>query len=97
MKYLPISLVFLLAVFGLSIEINPNSQAWQLFSGFHLAGLSAITCVTLWGYKQLPSNVKRFSFIALQLMAFRIAYFPVVVFSATEDLPEIKTIASEYR
>jgi hypothetical protein len=83
MKYLSISLVFLLAVFGLSIEINPNSQAWQLFSGFHLAGLSAITCVTLWGYKQLPSNVKRFSFIALQFMAFRIAYFPVVVFSAT--------------
>ena len=83
MKYLPIFLLTSLAVLGLSVEINPNSQAWQLFSGFHLAGLSAITCVSLWGLKQLPSKAKRYSFIVSQLLAFRIAYFPVVVFSAT--------------
>ena len=83
MKYLPVFLLSSLAVLGLSVEINPNSQAWQLFSGFHLAGLSAITCVSLWGLKQLPSNAKRYGFIVLQLLAFRIAYFPVVVFSAT--------------
>ena len=83
MKYLPFFLLISLAVLGLSVEINPNSQAWQLFSGFHLAGLSAITCVSLWGLKQLPSKAKRYGFIVLQLLAFRIAYFPVVVFSAT--------------
>ena len=58
MKYLPFFLLISLAVLGLSVEINPNSQAWQLFSGFHLAGLSAITCVSLWGLKQLPSKAE---------------------------------------
>ena len=83
MKYLPVILLILLAVFGFSLEINPGAQAWQLFLGFHLAGLAALTSVSLWGLKQLSKNNKRFGFVILQLLAFRIAYFPVVVFSAT--------------
>jgi len=83
LKYLPVILLILLAVFGFSLEINPGAQAWQLFLGFHLAGLAALTSVSLWGLKQLSTNNKRFGFVILQLLAFRIAYFPVVVFSAT--------------
>lgn len=83
MNYLPFILLILLAIFGISIEMNPAAQAWQLFTGFHLAGLAAMTCMSLWGLKKLPTTGKRYGFILLQLMAFRIAYFPMVVFSAT--------------
>jgi hypothetical protein len=83
LKYLPVILLILLSIFGFSLEINPGAQAWQLFLGFHLAGLAALTSVSLWGLKQLSTNNKRFGFVILQLLAFRIAYFPVVVFSAT--------------
>jgi len=82
MKYLSILFLILLALFGLSVELNSNAQAWQLLLGFHLAGLFAITTVSLRWAKQLPL-AKRYWFIGLQLLAFRIAYFPVVVFSAT--------------
>jgi hypothetical protein len=83
LKYLPVIFLILLAFFGFSLEINPGAQAWQLFLGFHLAGLAALTSVSLWGLKQLSTINKRFCFVILQLLAFRIAYFPVVVFSAT--------------
>ena len=43
MNYLPFILLILLAIFGISIEMNPAAQAWQLFAGFHLAGLAAMT------------------------------------------------------
>ncbi len=75
-------LLLLLALFGISVELNPNAQAWQLLVGFHAAGLVAFTCVSVWGAKQL-SKIKRYGFMGLQLLAFRIAYFPIVVFSAT--------------
>jgi hypothetical protein len=83
MNYLPLLLLMLLAVFGMSVEMNPAAQAWQLFTGFHLAGLAAMACVSLWGLKKLPTKAKRYGFVILQLLAFRIAYFPIVVFSAT--------------
>ncbi len=83
MNYLPLILLILLAIFGISIEICPAAQAWQLFTGFHLAGLAAMVWMSLWGLKQLPTKGKRYGFIILQLLAFRIAYFPIVVFSAT--------------
>ena len=82
MKFIPLLFLILLALLGVSVELNPNAQAWQLLIGFHAAGLAAITCVSLWGIKQL-TKTKRFWFIGLQLLAFRIAYFPIVVFSAT--------------
>jgi hypothetical protein len=83
MNYLPLILLTLLAVFGISVEMNPAAQAWQLFTGFHLAGLAAMACMSLWGLKKLPIMAKRYAFVILQLLAFRIAYFPIVVFSAT--------------
>ena len=76
-------MLLLLGGFGVSVEINPYSQAWQLLSGFHLAGLVAITGVSLTYLKKLPTRRKRYLFVLLQCIAFRIAYFPVVVFSAT--------------
>ncbi len=82
MKFIPILFLVLLGLLGVSVELNPLAQAWQLLLGFHLAGLTAISVVSLWGIKQLPVN-KRYWFIGLQLLAFRVAYFPIVVFSAT--------------
>ena len=82
MTYFLITAV-MLGIFGFSIEINPHAQSWQLFIGFHLAGLVAICSVSLAHLKQLPTKSKRYLFILLQMIAFRIAYFPVVVFSAT--------------
>ena len=82
-NYLSFILLALLAVLGISIEINPEAQAWQLFTGFHLAALAAMACMSLWGLRKLPTKGKRYGFIILQLLAFRIAYFPIVVFSAT--------------
>ncbi|MEN9757173.1 MAG: hypothetical protein RL755_1360 [Pseudomonadota bacterium] len=75
--------VLMLGIFGFSVEINPHAQSWQLFGGFHLAGLVAISSVSLAHLRQLPTKSKRYVFILLQMIAFRIAYFPVVVFSAT--------------
>ncbi len=83
MMFFPLILLLLLAIFGISLEMNLNAQVWQLFIGFHVAGLSAMTVVSLWGLKQLPSQFERYVFVFLQLLAFRIAYFPIVVFSAT--------------
>jgi hypothetical protein len=83
MSYLSLILLALLALFGISIEISPTAQAWQLFAGFHLAGLVAMVWMSLWGLKKLPTKSKRYGFMILQLLAFRIAYFPIVVFSAT--------------
>ena len=82
MKFIPLLFLILLALFGVSVELNPNAQAWQLLIGFHAAGLAAMTWVSLWGLRQRP-KAKGFWFIGLQLLAFRIAYFPIVVFSAT--------------
>ncbi len=83
MNYLPLVLLTLLAIFGISIEISPVAQAWQLFTGLHFAGLAAMVWMSLWGLKKLPTKGKRYGFMILQLLAFRIAYFPIVVFSAT--------------
>ncbi len=63
MKFIPLLFLILLALLGVSVELNPNAQAWQLLIGFHAAGLAAITCVSLWGIKQL-TKTKRFWFIA---------------------------------
>ena len=82
MKYIPLLFVLILSIFGLSVELNPNAQSWQLLVGFHLAELAALTELSLRNLKQL-STTKRYWFIGLQLLAFRIAYFPIVVFSAT--------------
>ena len=82
MNYFLFTLI-LLGIFGFSVEINPHVQSWQLFSGFHLAGLVAMSSVSLVYLKQLPTRNTRFTFVVLQLLAFRIAYFPIVVFSAT--------------
>jgi len=83
MQLFPLILIVLLALFGISLEMNPNAQVWQLLIGFHIAGLSAITGLSVWGLKQLPTLFKGYAFVFLQLLAFRIAYFPIVVFSAT--------------
>ncbi len=83
MKFIPLIPLLLLAIFGISLEMSPNAQVWQLFTGFHIAGLSAMTVISVWGVKQLPTLFKRYVFFVLQLLAFRIAYFPIVVFSAT--------------
>ncbi len=82
MKYIPLLFVLILSIFGLSVELNPIAQSWQLLVGFHLAELAALTELSLRNLKQL-STTKRYWFIGLQLLAFRIAYFPIVVFSAT--------------
>jgi hypothetical protein len=52
------------------------------FTGFHLTGLVAIVCMSLWSLKELLTKTTRYGYILSQLMAFRIAYFPIVVFSA---------------
>ena len=82
MKYISLLFLTILAILGLSVELNPSAQSWQLLVGFHLAELAALTEVSLRNLKQL-STIKRYWFIGLQLLAFRIAYFPIVVFSAT--------------
>ncbi|MFA5923978.1 MAG: hypothetical protein WC856_22260 [Methylococcaceae bacterium] len=83
MNYLPFILLALLAVFGISIEMDPTAKPWQLFTGLHLAGLGAMSCMYLWALKDLPTKNKRYGFVILQFLAFRIAYFPIVVFAAT--------------
>ena len=83
MNYLPFILLALLAVFGISIEMDPTAKPWQLFTGLHLAGLGAMACMSLWALKDLPTKNKRYGFVILQFLAFRIAYFPIVVFAAT--------------
>jgi hypothetical protein len=45
MNYLPLILLTLLAVFGISIEMNPAAKTWQLFTGLHLAGLGTMVCL----------------------------------------------------
>lgn len=82
MQYFLFTLM-LLGIFGFSVEINPHIQSWQLFSGFYLASLVAFSSVSLVYLKQLSTRGKRFTFVLLQLLACRIAYFPIVVFSAT--------------
>lgn len=82
MNYFLLTLM-LLGIYGISIEMNPHAQSWQLFCGFHLAALIAISSVSLVYLKQLQTKYKRYTFILLQWLAFRIAYFPIVVFSAT--------------
>lgn len=73
----------LLGLFGISVDINPHAQAWQLVSGFSLASLVALVSISLMYLTRFPTRQKRCAFILLQLLAFRIAYFPIVVFSAT--------------
>jgi hypothetical protein len=79
---LPVLLTMLTLV-GISIEMNPTARPWQLFVGLHLAGLAAMAYVSLSLMKSLPTKIKRYGFVVLQLLAFRIAYFPIVVFAAT--------------
>ena len=83
MKYWPVLLLTLLAVLGISIEMNPVAKPWQLFTGLHLAGLGAMACISVRVIKDLPTRAKRYGFVLLQLLGFRIAYFPIVVFAAT--------------
>jgi hypothetical protein len=83
MNYLPLILLTLLALCGIGIEMNPVAKAWQLFAGLHIAGLGTMVYVTSWVLKDLPTKAKRYGFVILQLLAFRIAYFPIVVFAAT--------------
>ncbi len=83
MKYLPLGFLVLLGLFGVGVELNPNAQSWQLLLGFHLAALSALTVVSLRALKQFPRVSQLFWFLGLQLIAYRIAYFPIVVFAAT--------------
>jgi hypothetical protein len=52
------------------------------FTGFHLTGLVAIVCMSLWSLKELLTKTTRYGYILSQLMAFQIAYFPIVVFFA---------------
>ncbi|MEI7996510.1 MAG: hypothetical protein WCH01_16565, partial [Methylococcaceae bacterium] len=52
------------------------------FTGFHLTGLVAIVCMSLWSLKELPTKTTRYGYSLSQLVAFLIAFFPIVVFSA---------------
>lgn len=75
--------LILLGILGISIDMNSHAQVWQLSTGFYLSGALAIVNISLTYCKKLPIRGKRIEFILLQLLAFRIAYFPIVVFSAT--------------
>jgi len=38
--------------------------------------------MSLWSLKELPTKTTRYGYILIQIVAFRIAFFPIVVFSA---------------
>ena len=83
MNYPLIALLILTCVYGAAVELDPDKQALHLYIGLHLAGLGAIISVTISILIAIPSKGGRFLLMLLQLSAFRIAYFPVMVLSAT--------------
>lgn len=83
MRYSIISVVLISGIYGVMLESNTDIQAHQLFIGLHLAGLGGISMAALSVNKKISLGKRIWVFLVLQLIAFRVAYFPVMVLSAT--------------
>ena len=83
MKYSLFVVVLISGVYGAVLESNPEIHAHELLIGLHLAGLGAMFAVTLPVLKTISSVNRILVFMVLQLVAFRITYFPFMVLSAT--------------
>lgn len=71
------------AIFGSMLELQITIQARHLFFGLHLAALGALTSIALLQWKTLKTFKSRLFFLFLLFIVFRVAYFPVMVLSAT--------------
>ncbi len=71
------------AVYGSILELHIAIQARHLFFGLHLAAFGALTSIALIQWKTQKTLKSRLFFLFLLFFIFRIAYFPVMVLSAT--------------
>lgn len=76
-----ILILITLVLTGVVIDQTHPITQQQLYVSFHLAGVLGIGMVMLYLFPRLPSPLLKIAFVIGALIAWRVSYFPLMVFS----------------